>query len=156
MAENNNSHGTGFSEDYVKELRQENASWRTKVRDLEQRVQLGEVKTELLKRGVDVNPKWVELSEGMEVGQAVDKFLTDYPQFNTKQTDTQSTTKHTNTQQRAPKPMNSNTDNSVDKPKFGSYGGRSLDEVKKDPKARADLRSTYRQLLSQNSNQRGE
>ena len=139
---------TGFSDEYVKELRQENASWRTKVRDLESKLQLGEVKTELLKHGVDVNPKWVELQEGQDISEAVTVFLDNYPQFRIDDN------KETYTEPK-PKPMRtgaSDTNTRGPKPRSGSYGGRGLTEIRKDPKARADLRNRYRQLLAQQSN----
>jgi len=156
MTEENS--GTGFSEDYVKELRSENANWRIKVRDLESKLELNEVRSELLSKGVDVNPKWVELQEGISVKESVASFLESYPQFSPAPKEEELPAPKS-APRSAPKPMagpKANTNAPGPKPTEGTFGGRNADEVKKDPKARAALRGMYRQLLSQGSNQNYE
>lgn len=154
MSDNENERA-GFSQDYVKELRQENASWRTKVRDLEQQLRFTEIKTELLKHGADVNPKWVDVDEGQSVRDAVNTFLAEYPQFISNNNNISTTNKEP-TFKKVTKPeqaSKSDSNHPGPKPNNGNYGGRSLNEIKKDPKARASLRDQYRQLLAQQSNQ---
>lgn len=162
MSDENNQK-TGFSEDYVKELRQENAGWRTKVRDLEEKLQLNELKTELLQHGANVNPKWVEIREGQSVGDAVRTFLDEYPQFITTNTGSNNTATSDSdndkgpTFKNAPKPnttTKSNSNNVGPKANSGSFGGRNLDEIRKDPKARASLRDQYREMLALQSNKK--
>lgn len=142
----NDEQGTGFSADYVKELRQENASWRQKVRDLEAQQTKHSVQVELLKKGINVNPSWVELQDGETPTAAVDRFIQEYPQFNTEPTTTQD-------KPRIPTTMSPNTTqtNNRGNPPLGSMG-QEIDEIKKDPKARSSLRNHYRQLLAQSSN----
>lgn len=144
-----NQDGTGFSADYVKELRSENASWRQKVRDLEAKQVQNDVQVELLKKGIEVNPAWVELQDGETPAGAVDRFLKEYPQF-TKDEEVHDEPKP---KPNVPKVMKTNSPKSNEPgPNSLSAKGREIEEIKKDPKARSALRSQYRQLLAQNSN----
>ena len=147
---NENQEGTGFSPDYVKELRQENASWRQKVRDLESKQKINDVQVELIRKGVDVNPTWVNIADDEAPAVAVDRFLTEYPQFTTKQVEPEQRVEPKTVM---PKPMNSRTPNTTNVgPEPQNKTGREIAEIKKDPKARSALRSQYRQLLAQSSN----
>jgi hypothetical protein len=140
-----------FSSDYVKELRQENASWRTKLRETEERLagiesQLRNTQTtttvanELLKRGIKADPSWIKPKEGQSINDAVDIFLNDYPQFNITTT---TTPQPTPSKPNIP-PVSKNEQGSNTPPP----GERTLKELKEDPKARAEIREMYRQMLS--------
>jgi len=146
----NDSGSQSFSAEYVRELRQENASWRTKLRDLEGRYNelesslkktqvTNNVAQELTKRGINANPSWISLKEGETPQQAVDSFLNEYPQF-------------AGQQQVEPKPQPvkppippaHRSDQRTGMPD----NTRSLKEMKEDPVARAKVRDQYRQMLS--------
>lgn len=146
--------GTGFSEEYVKELREEAASWRLKVRDLEQKLVVNDVQTELMKRGVEADPSWVKMEKGQTVVEAVDSFLTKYPKL----TMTEPNPEPTPEPKKVAKPMVPNQSKTTNAgPKAGTlFAGKTPEEMKKDPKARAALRSQYRQLLAQQSNKEYE
>lgn len=137
----------GYSADYVKELREEAASWRTKFREAEANLtsmndkinnmeKSFTIKSELSKRGINVDPSWVKLEDGLTPTQAVDKFIEQYPQFKTEQPSSPMPT---------PRPMvaerqNSNTP-SIQKSDYQS--------VKSDPVARTKLREMYRSMLTE-------
>ena len=82
-----------FSKEYVHELRNESAAYRTKLRDAEATItQYQEaaqeeaidksITLELSKRNVSgVEPRWVDITENQSISEAVDKFLTDHTQF---------------------------------------------------------------------------
>jgi hypothetical protein len=146
--------GTGFSPEYVKELREENASWRIKVRDLEQKLVVNDVQTELMKRGVEADPSWVRMEKGQTVTEAVDSFLVKYPKL----TMTEPNPEITQEPKKVAKPMapaQSKTTNAG--PKAGTlFAGKTPKEIKEDPKGRAALRSQYRSLLAQQSNKEYE
>jgi hypothetical protein len=144
---------TTFSAEYVRELRSENAQWRTKLREMESRY--GElenkmdsmntkttVASELLKRGVKVNPDWIKPQEGQSVGEAIDNFLNEYPQFAVEQQPTQEPTRPA-----IPKSSRSEPKTNVPTP-----GERSISELKEDPKARSEVRDLYRQMLTGKNN----
>ncbi len=162
MPDNNNGSGdhvenkgqsTGYSADYVKELRDENAGWRTKLRDTE--AKLNELSTkiknqelsntvgkELEKRGVKADPTWIKMTEGETPEQAVDKFLKDYPQLVQQTEDT-----FVPNPKRVPKPMEPNSHNT----NVENTAKSELDAIKQDPIARAKLRGLYRDLLAKNA-----
>lgn len=148
---NNNGTGT-YSADYVKTLRDENASWRTKLRELEvkhaeleNKIKVDTVANtigkELEKRGVKADPSWVKVSEGMTTEQAVDKFLKDYPHLVPKEEITTSPKKQ-NINPMRPNSHDTNIENTA-KSELGA--------IKHDPIARSKVRDLYRGLLAQNS-----
>ncbi len=80
----------GFSQEYVKSLREENKTWRIKVRELEDRQVKMEadmsgkqlqfdVATELGNRGIKADPSWVKVVQGQSVSDAIDSFTAQYP-----------------------------------------------------------------------------
>jgi len=154
---------TGYSADYVRELRDEAASWRTKLRDsetkyqtLEKSVQEATVKAtlgeELSKRGVKVNPEWIKIGQGQTTAQAVDLFLKEYPQFAAGNTDdgdvitaqAADTTPDPRSQQRPQTTKKANSNVQVGKVS-------DLQAIKKDPVARAKVRDLYRSLVANQS-----
>jgi hypothetical protein len=137
---------SGFSSEYVKELREENAKWRSKVRDLETQFTGMQVKLELDKRGVKADPSWVKLQEGEEVSSAINRFVNEHPHL----------VESTSTNDRKLKAMNpggSNSNYSGPGP-GGTLTGKTMSEIQKDPKARSVLREKYRELLRQQSNRK--
>lgn len=143
---------TGFSREYVEKLRGEAAGYRTKLRELETAQATGSIEAELAKRGVKADPKWVEMGEGMSAHDAVENFVAQYPQLSTTQApaNSQLPIQETNFKEvpKVQSPANSNTNAN------STPTGRSLDEIKKDPTARSQLRDRYRQMLQQGSRQR--
>jgi hypothetical protein len=139
----------GFSVEYVKELRDEAASWRTKCREMETKATTLEaevskvtrgnaIQSELQKRGIKADPSFIKVAENQKIEDAVDSFLKDYPQF---ASSAPSPRPNTPSPMPANKP-NSNTPNVV----MSDYAA-----VKADPIARAKLRDQYRFMLSGNS-----
>lgn len=141
-----NPEETGFSKEYVEKLRQEAASWRTKFRDLESQNTQSEVETELNKRGIKADPTWVKQSEGMTASDAVEDLVARYPHLVPAEPAAQTPIPPTVPGVQAP--VTTATGVPTDPAK-----GRSLEEIKKDPVARAQLRERYRQLLKQASRQ---
>lgn len=148
--EPNSSRGA-YSSEYVKSLRDEAASWRTKLRELETKYTELETKVkadytantigkELEKRGVKADPTWVKVEEGQSPEQAVDKFLKDYPHL-------QSTSDNSFVPKPTKKPMRPNTANS----NIENTAVSELDAIKKDPIARNKVRDLYRGLLAQSA-----
>lgn len=148
---NNDNQQGGYSADYVKSLRDEAASWRTKLRELETKYNELETKVkadytantigkELEKRGVKADPTWVKVEEGMSPEQAVDKFLKDYPHL-------QLTSDDSFVPKPTKKPMRPNTANS----NIENTAVSELDAIKKDPIARNKVRDLYRGLLAQSA-----
>lgn len=135
---------SGYSQEYVEKLRKEAAEWRTKFRELENKSVTSELQAELAKRGIKADPSWVKINEGMSASDAVENFAAQYPHLVGQQTQ--------ENQPRAPRveaPGNSSNSNLPTNPNQG----RSLDEIKKDPVARSQLRDRYRQLIAQSSRQ---
>ena len=140
-----------FSEDYVKELRNEAASWRTKYRELEASQS---VVQELATRGVKADPKWVTVKTGQTPVEAVNSFLEQYPHMapaavTTPQTTPQTTPKPAVTT--APKPLASPAPNTENAELLQT---NSLSEIRKDPTARKALREHYRSTLQAASHQK--
>lgn len=139
----------GFSADYVKELRNENASWRSKYRDLEAKMTQSKVQVELVRRGVTADASWISIGQGDTVEKAVDNFLEKYPQFVPQENQAGPENPEPPQVNRA-RPMNTPknpTNTPGPKPSNGRLGSKTLEEIKKDPTARAALRSQYRALL---------
>lgn len=145
----------GYSAEYVKSIREEAASWRTKLREAEDKYnaleskmneqsRVNNVTAEFTKRGIKADPKWVSIEEGQKVEQAVDKFLKDYPQFVAQQQDSFLPTQQPVVDRKPMQPQapNSNIENTA---------VSELGAVKKDPIARAKLRDHYRAMLQQSA-----
>lgn len=149
-----------FDADYVKQLRSEAAKYRTKAKDLseelegykglEAQIEAIRVENELVRRGIEAEPQWVQIQDGEDPSQAVDRFLENYPQFGAGSQEQQPVeqeqeSRKTYPKAMPPKPMNPNANN---------WGQRSLDEIKEDPAARQNLTDVYRDLLKTSSNQK--
>ncbi len=150
MSEENKPAETGYSAEYVKELREEAANYRTKARDANEELAtlkntvskdktVGTINDEFTKRGIKADPKWVTLDEGQDATKAVDKFLKDYPQFSA---DSQP---NVIKGQKPLAPQNTNTN--IQNTKVSELGA-----IKNDPIARAQLRDRYRNLLANQAN----
>lgn len=146
------SRSSAFSPEYVKELREEAASWRTKYRDLEtkaqtleQTIKVGEivskVTSEISKRGLKINPEFITIGEDGDPVKAVDAFLEEYPQFAV--TSEPNTTQDTQQIVNRAKPITSEKVNTNNHP---ARKGNIMD-IAKDPIARAKLRDQYRSML---------
>jgi len=147
---------TGYSAEYVRSLRDEAATWRTKLRETEaklttleetvkEQIRNSTVSAELAKRNLKIDPSWIKLEDKQEVKDAVDKFLKDYPQFGTTETNDnniQTKPKPVGKTPMAPNLPNSNIEN-TDVSELGA--------IKADPVARAKLRQLYRGLLAQSA-----
>ena len=141
-----------FSLEYVQELRQENASWRTKHRDseaskaelelkLSKNTVQSQVANEFVKRGIKADPSWLKVPEGSDVAVAVDGFVAEYPQF--------ADTGKTSTETKDPtKPTIPATNKQSQKTNTTGSLDRSIIEQRDDPKARSEIRDHYRSLLS--------
>jgi len=140
----------GFSADYVKSLRDENAAWRTKLRDTESVLQtvqseVAQIKldttvgSELAKRNLNIEPSWIKLQEGQTVEQSVDAFVKTYPQMAT-QTAPRIIPQQVNSTQKPLATQQANTNVPGTQP-------TELSAVKQDPVARARLRDQYRSML---------
>ena len=147
------SRASAFSPEYVKELREEAAGWRTKFRETETKLQdleenlnvavvVSKVKEEISKRGLKINPDFITLGEDGDPVKAVDTFLEEYPQFAV-----EPTTKHTQEVNRAKPSTSHKTNTNVNKAQFGN-----IQDIKKDPIARAKLRDQYRSMLGRGDN----
>ena len=145
-----------FSEEYVKQLREEAAKWRTKVRELEADQHQVQVTAELTKRGIQADPGWVTMEEGQNIGEAVDAFIAKYPSLTPKKVEDEPLFNLDEPKPRVtPKPMSpSSPATTVPKPAgTNRITSRNVDEIRKDPQARAKVRSLYRELLGRGSNQ---
>lgn len=150
---------TTFDRDYVKELRQEAAKYRTEAKELksqleeykslEAQITTVRVENELVRRGIAVDPGWINIRDGQSPSEAVDNFLEKYPQFSTG-VEEQSSVERKN----VPKAISPNQNNAAH-PGFGPngmLGDRDLGAIKQDPIARSNLRDLYRDLLHNSSN----
>lgn len=149
-----------FDKEYVAKLREENAKWRNKYRELEAQNGKSAVETELTKRGIQANADWVTVEEGQSVGDAVDALVASYPSLQTHVTsgDDFDLTPDEPKQKMTPKVIAPSTQQSTQpKPvRNGRITDRNIAEIRKDPKARSKVRDLYRDLLQQGSNQTGE
>jgi hypothetical protein len=143
---------TGYSAEYVKSLRDEAATWRTKLRDVETELNtmkvtiskqetLNSINTELSTRKIKVDPSWIKLEKDQSPKDAVDKFLKDYPQFAIASEDNNTYVPKSRKPMGA-KPNNTNVENT---------DVSEIKSIKQDPIARAKLRDHYRALLSRNN-----
>jgi hypothetical protein len=156
MAEEKNGQ-TGFAPEYVKELRQEAAEWRTKYRGLEQRVVQAEVRSELKDRNVKADPSWVKVAEGQSVTEAVEAFVTQYPHLMSGPSE-EVEVEAPRAPKRVTKPLPGEAKNSnIPGPKAGGIlGSKNLAEIKKDGKARGQMRDLYRELINKSNNNQSE
>jgi len=142
-----------FDADYVKQLRSEAAKYRSKAkdleselaqrRDLEGQIQTVRVENELVRRGITADPNWVKVEDASDITGAVDGFLEKYPQFSTTQ---EPQPRHVEgaPQSLPPEPNKANVPGPSPQ---GAFGGRNVDEIRKDPKARSQMTNHYRTLL---------
>lgn len=153
-----NGDGTGFSREYVEGLRQEAAKWRTQFRELETKQTTNTVALELAKRGINADPSWVQVGEGVSVEMAVEDLVARFPNLvsesglpqpptNAPKQDTVPV-KPASVGVKPQAPATIQTNVPVEPMK-----GRSLEEIRKDPTARASLRDRYRSMLKKASNQ---
>ena len=135
--------GISFNAEYVKSLREENASWRHKLRETEQKLVQKDIQIELAKRGLDIpDPSIFNIPENMTPQEVVEHITTIFKVPNT--------TEHVETNLNRPVypagiPASATT--SSPSPAQGVLGGRSIEEIKKDPKARQQVRDWYREQL---------
>lgn len=149
-----------FDKDYVKSLREEAAKYRTQLKEI--RTQLEEfkiidkqintvrVENELIRRGVNASPEWIQLQEGQSPAQAVDNFLEKFPQFVVGVSEPEKVEP-----KKVPKAISPNPNKAanVGLNPVGLLGNRGLEEIKQDPIARSSIRDLYRDLLRTSSNQ---
>lgn len=148
---------TGFDADYVKKLREEAASWRTRCRELEAAQHNAQVEIEFARRGIQADPTWVKVEEGQTIEEAVGTFVEQYPHLKVQESvdipdieDEQLPVVRS-----TPKPIAPSTPRSTTPKKARStrINQRNISEIRKDPKARAQVRDLYRDLLTKGSNQ---
>lgn len=147
-----------FNREYVQELRQEAAKYRTEAkelksqleefRSLDAQIKATRVENELIRRGIAADPGWIDMSEGQTPAEAVDNFLEKYPVFN-------GASEQSVERKPVPKAIGPNQNNISKESNVpsGTLGTRGLDEIKTDPMARDNLRDLYRDLLRTSSNQ---
>lgn len=149
-----------FDKEYVKSLREEAAKYRTQLKEvktqldefksLDKQINSVRIENELVRRGITANPEWVQIQEGQSPAQAIDNFLEKYPQFVVGVSESEKAEP-----KKMPKAISPNQNN-ASHPGFGPngmLGDRGLQEIKKDPIARGNLRDLYRDLLRTSSNQ---
>lgn len=149
-----------FDKDYVKSLREEAAKYRTQLKEiktqleefksLESQINSVRIENELVRRGVNASPEWIQLSEGQSPAQAVDNFLEKFPQFVVGVSEPEKAEP-----KKVPKAISPNPNKAanVGLNPVGLLGTRALNEIKQDPVARGSLRDLYRDLLRTSSNQ---
>lgn len=150
-----------FDAEYVKKLREEAAKWRTQCRELEAQQKNSVVQVELAKRGIQADPSWVRVEDGQDVGEAIDALVAQYPHLGpAKQAVTDSDPldfllEEAPKPRMTPKPIAPSTPQSTTpKPaRAARITKRNINEIRKDPKARAKVRDLYRDLLAKGSNQ---
>lgn len=142
-----------FDAEYVQKLRDEAAKYRTKAKDLESSLKGKQdlesqltnlrVENELIRRGAKADPSWVPLEGFEDPTEAVDAFLERFPQLR-------------GSEEPVPRPHEDVPPSLPPEPSkanvpgpspVGAFGGRNLEEIKKDPKARDKLTRAYRQHL---------
>lgn len=152
-----------FDKEYVQGLRHEAGKYRQQVRELESQAahygkleaQIAQVRVEneLVRRGINADPSWIQVEEGMSTTDAVNDFLERWPNFNQAEPEEKTRTKVRAPSTLAPSQSNTNAPGPQAK---GTLGDRSLAEIRKDPQARENLTHMYRDLLRQNSHISGE
>lgn len=154
------SQNTGFSEDYVKSLRDEAASWRTKFRELQSQTVTKDIEIELAKHNIKAKPSWVEIQEGQTVQEAVETFKTEFPHLaqsmDAPPPPMPPEDKVTRVlQNNGPNPITppANKTSSVEYKDLNQLlSSRSLDDAKQDPKTREQVRDWYRSALRNTHN----
>jgi hypothetical protein len=141
-----------FTAEYVKQLRDENATWRKKVRELEVQTTTDQVSLEFARRGVQADPSWLRIPDGSSVAEAVDQFLVQYPNLAPPGGEPDPDPPQ-RTPVPAPLPAQQRNANTPGPPARGLLSQRTLEEIKKDPVARKQLVETYRAQLAASSNQ---
>ena len=146
-----------FSESYVKSLREENAGWRVKVREVESKQKLIEINLLLKEKGINADPKWVEVKDKESLDEAVTRFIEQYPHLQAEDKSLPGggediiagvITKMVGPG-KTPKPIKSASDRNRSSDTINDLTRtRQIEEIKKDPKARANLRAEYRSLLA--------
>jgi hypothetical protein len=143
-----------FTADYVKKLRDENAQWRKQVRELEAAHQTSQIGLELVRRGVQADPSWVRVPEGMSPADAVASFVEQWPHLAVNGNGDATHAEPSGGAQEEPRtpvpaalPSNPARANTPGPPPRGQIHQRSLEEIKKDPKARQQYVELYQQLL---------
>lgn len=159
----NESGENTFSKDYVKQLRDEAAGWRTKFRELESTTKNQTVEIELANRGIKAKPSWVEIAEGQSIVEAVEAFIVENPQLSSKsEPEPKEPSSQVNVQRQIVQknlrkilipehrqltpPVNS-TSNPEVKDLNKLLATRSLDDAKNDPKSREQIRDWYQSTL---------
>lgn len=146
-----------FDEGYVKKLREEAASWRTKCRELETQVNSAEIDKELSLQGLKADPSWVQVEEGQSVRDAVEALAAQHPHLQEERVvhDPAPELDYPTPKPTTPRPLRPSTPNSNSpKPyKANRITSGNISEIKKDPVARSKVRDLYRSLLKSNSNQ---
>lgn len=150
-----------FDKEYVKSLRAEAAKYRTELKEtrqeldqyktLEKQIHTVRIENELIRRGVTANPEWLEFDSSMSPSQAVDNFLEKFPQFSGGVSETEKVEP-----KKVPKAISPNPNTASKEAPYptGVLGTRDLNEIKKDPIARNNIRDLYRDLLRTSSNQK--
>lgn len=149
--------------EYIRELRAEAKEWRLKAQDLkselekvdqlESEIKSTRVENELIRRGVQAEPTWVPINEGQSTAEAVDAFLEKYPHLKTssaqENSEEQAVEEPANKQpeRKAPDPLPRDTNNSSGSVSSGHLKGRTVEEIRTDPKARRNAADLYQSLL---------
>lgn len=150
-----------FDKDYVKSLRAEAAKYRTELKEtrleldqyktLEKQIHTVRIENELIRRNVKANPEWIEFNSDMSPSQAVDNFLEKFPQFVDGVSEPEKAEPKKVPKAISPNPNTASKESSYPS---GVLGTRDLNEIKKDPIARNNIRDLYRDLLRTSSNQK--
>ena len=146
----NHNANTGYSQEYVSSLRDEAASWRTKLRESEEKSENmlktqfhNEVNSVLKNKGLsNIKAEWIESIDAESIDLAVDKFVEQNPLFKSDQTIIKKETKQ---------PMNTTKENTNSNNRFES--NPDLASIRKDPIARSKMREQYRTLLRNKNKQ---
>lgn len=147
MAENE------FDAEYVKKLREEAASWRTKYRELEVQGTYKDVQVELANQGIKADPTWVTMKEGQCVSDAVKDLVSEHPHLAPSVAPSPPVVQPTDVPRRVQAPHVMNTTHPKTEVPSNPLHERSVEEIKKDPVARSKLRDLYRAKLAASSNQ---
>ena len=146
--------GTGFSADYVKELRDEAAGWRTKFRELEAATVTKDIEIGLAKRGIQAKASWVEVKDGQTIDEALDAFAQEFSSLVSKEQPQSKQEPVTKTLQYGNNPVNrfspppTNTSNVETKDLNEILSSQSLNDAKQDPVKRSQIRDWYRSALA--------
>jgi hypothetical protein len=145
---------TGYSDDYVKQLREEAASWRVKFRELQTQFQSKEIETGLAQRGIKAKASWIEIKEGQSVSEALDAFASEFPHLVSTNNEEQATVDKTETRVITNKPKGftppaTNIAPTEVKDLNKHLADRSLKQLKDDPKSRKLVQEYYKNALAQ-------